>query len=285
MADGSSLAPELGAELRAWLASADPWRLVRGESLALLTQLPSQFADAVITDSPYSSGGQFRGDRAGKTGEKYVGTNVRRHERQQLRQRADFEGDTRDQLSFILWASLWSTECFRVAKPGAIVGFWTDWRQVAATIAALQGGGWVYRGLWGWDKTEGCRPVKGRPRNQLELVVWGSKGAMPTTRCGGIIEPGVARACSATGGKGGHQTGKPVEVCRVWARLCEPGGILLDPFSGGASQGVACLEERRRYLGFEVVPRIHAEAVERLTQWGQVAAAKPNQLGLFGGAC
>lgn len=260
----SSLAPGAAEELQGFLAGSARWALVRGESLALLTHLPSASVDAVVTDWPYSSGGQFRGDRAGRTSEKYIGTDARKVDAAEDR-RVDFEGDTRDQLSFVHWATLVVGECYRVVKPGQILGFWCDWRQLGAAIAGLQAGGAVFRGVWGWDKTEGVRPQRGRPRNQLEFVVWGSKGPMSEDRCGGAVEPGVVRCASTLATKRGHQTGKPDAANRLWARLCEPGGILLDPFAGSASMGDACLDEGRRYLGFEMVERIHGEAHARLT--------------------
>jgi len=261
----SSLHLDAGEDLRAWLAGTGRARLVLGESLALLSHLPSACVDAVVTDGPYSSGGCFRGDRAQSTGTKYMQSEINARDKREGR-RVDFEGDTRDQRSFIRWAALWSAECYRVAKPGAIGGFWADWRQLPATSDAFQAGGWTWRGVWGWDKTEGVRPVLGRPRNQLEFVVWGSKGPMPRTRCGGVVEPGVVRVASTMATKRGHQTGKPDAANRLWARLCEPGGVLLDPFAGGAGMAEACLELGRRYLGFEVVPRIHGEALARLVE-------------------
>ena len=33
--------------------------------------------------------------------------------------------------------------------------------------------------------------------------------------------------------------------------VCPPGGLVLDPFAGSGSTGVAALEERRRFLGVE----------------------------------
>jgi site-specific DNA-methyltransferase (adenine-specific) len=262
----SSLAPEAGQDLIRFLNGSDPWALIRGEALALLTHLPDACVDAVVTDGPYSSGGQFRGDRVRDTGVKYTRSETLRRERNgEIEAREQFEGDTRDQVSFVLWAGLWAAECYRVAKPGAIVGLWTDWRQLSATTAALQAGGFVYRGVWVWDKTEGVRPMRGRPRNQVEFVVWGSKGPMPESRCGGAVEPGVVRVASRVSTKRGHRTGKPDPANRLWARLCEPGGILLDPFAGSASMADACLDEGRRYLGFEVVPTIHAASHARLS--------------------
>jgi DNA modification methylase len=38
--------------------------VVQGEALELLGRLPAGVVDAVISDPPYSSGGQYRGDRA-----------------------------------------------------------------------------------------------------------------------------------------------------------------------------------------------------------------------------
>jgi site-specific DNA-methyltransferase (adenine-specific) len=263
----SSLCAESAALVAGFFTPDAPtrWDLVLGDSLGLLLHVPSESVDAMVTDSPYSSGGAFRGDRAARTGDKYIRSDV--HKQDEAADRFhDFEGDTRDQLSFRHWVGLWSAECWRAAKPGAIGGLWTDWRQVGATIEAFQIGGWVYRGLWVWDKTEGVRPMKGRPRNQCELVVWGSKGPMSETRCGGVVEPGCVRVASTSKTKRGHQTGKPNEANRLWARLCEPGGTLLDPFAGSASMADAVLDEGqgRRYLGFEVVPRLYDDARARL---------------------
>lgn len=41
------------------------WYVHRGEAFAFLRELGDASIDALITDPPYSSGGQFRGDRAG----------------------------------------------------------------------------------------------------------------------------------------------------------------------------------------------------------------------------
>jgi len=44
---------------------------------------------------------------------------------------------------------------------GYSVSLFTDWRQIASTIDAFQAGGWVYRGIFVWDKTQGVRPAMG----------------------------------------------------------------------------------------------------------------------------
>ena len=108
------------------------WELRRGEALWELRTLEAQSVDAIITDPPYSSGGFTRGDRMAKPGKKYEQTGLKQP-------RAEFAGDNRDQRSFAYWCALWLAECLRVAKPGAPIAIFTDWRQLPSTTDALQG--------------------------------------------------------------------------------------------------------------------------------------------------
>lgn len=45
-----------------------------------------------------------------------------------------------------------------------------------------------------------------------------------------------------------------------------PGGIVLDPFSGAATTGLAALQLGRRYIGIDLNPDYHALAVERIAR-------------------
>jgi site-specific DNA-methyltransferase (adenine-specific) len=108
--------------------------LYRGNCLELLPALADQPVDAVITDPPYSSGGQYRGDRMQSTSAKYVQSG-------QVLQQGDFSGDNRDQRAYGHWCALWLAECLRVTKPGGVCCLFTDWRQLPTTTDALQAGG------------------------------------------------------------------------------------------------------------------------------------------------
>ncbi len=220
------------------------WAVIKGEALGLLRELPDACADAVITDPPYSSGGAFRGDRMQTPSSKYVTNSTKLV-------RPDFSGDNRDQLAHEYWCALWLSEARRVAKPGAPICVFTDWRQLGSTALAIQAGGWVYRGILVWDKTEGVRPQKGRFAQQCEFVVWGSNGPMSYERRVGCL-PGLVRHYPNPREKN-HITAKTKETMVPIVRITEPGGLILDPFCGGGSTGRAAVAEGYRFLGFELV--------------------------------
>lgn len=224
------------------LAGGRRWCVVQADALEVLRALPTASIDALITDPPYSSGGQFRGDRAQSTTNKYVNTDTKK-------KRAEFTGDNRDQRSFVAWCTLWLLEVARVLKPGAPVCLFTDWRQLPATTDALQAGGFVWRGIVPWDKTEGCRPAKGRFAAQCEHIVWGSNGPMPHERDVGCLW-GCFRVPVLKSDKF-HQTGKPTELMRKVNAICAPGGIILDLFFGSGSTGAAALLDGYRVIGVE----------------------------------
>lgn len=233
------------------------WQLHLGDALDGMRQLPDASFDAVITDPPYSSGGQFRGDRVNpNVTSKYVqhGTELVRPE---------FGGDSRDQRSYAFWTCWWLNEAYRLCRDGAAIALFTDWRQLPTVTDALQAGGFVWRGVAVWDKVGG-RPALGRIRNQAEYVVWGSKGPMATERNAPML-PGVI-SCSVKQDDKHHITGKPTEVMRWLVRLCERGGRILDPFAGSGTTGVAALLEGFAFVGFEREAAYHAIASRRLRE-------------------
>lgn len=231
--------------------------IYHGEALSILAALPDESIDALVTDPPYSSGGQFRGDRMSSTTSKYVQTGT-------ATVRPDFAGDNRDQRSFGYWCSLWLSSCLQLAKPGAPACLFTDWRQLPTTTDVLQAGGWVWRGIVGWDKTEAVRPSLGRFASQMEFVVWGSAGPMPVERGVGCL-PGVFRYNILQADKH-HVTGKPTKLMTDLLKIVPDGGTVLDPFMGSGTTLVAAKNLGRRAIGVEIEERYCEIAARRLDQ-------------------
>jgi len=140
------------------------------------------------------------------------------------------------------------SECLRIAKPGAPLVCFTDWRQLPSTTDTIQVGGWVWRGIAVWDKPT-ARPALGRFMNSAEYMVWGSKGPMPQRDGIGNL-PGTYRVSVRQADKH-HVTGKPTDLMRQVVRICAPGGLILDPFAGSGTTGVASLLEGRQFIGIE----------------------------------
>lgn len=252
------------------LTIPESWAIHEGDALAVLARLPSASCDALVTDQPYSSGGMVRGDRAGRTVDKYVQSDSANRELE------DFSGDTRDQRSYELWCALWLSEALRAVKPGGVGLLFCDWRQLASTIDAFQVGGWVFRGVVPWAKPT-CRPQKGRFAAQCEFVVWGSNGAMPAADDAACL-PGFYTYTPPRVRE--HITQKPVPLMTDLLAIVPERGIVLDPFCGSGTTGVAAVQTGRRFIGCELVPthaataraRIGRAAGERVdTKAGQIA--------------
>jgi site-specific DNA-methyltransferase (adenine-specific) len=238
--------------------AAPLFELHRGEALRLLSDMPSNSVDACVMDPPYSSGGLHLSQRTQSTNDKYQSTGT------QL-ERPEFAGDSRDQRSFTFWLTLVLSECVRVLKPGAPLLVFTDWRQIGATVDAVQAGGATYRSLAVWNKGPASRPRMGGFRNQAEFIVCGSKGKIDTTIAQQVgCLPGVFTVPVTRAEKRFHITAKPVALMTELVKVCPPGGVILDPFMGSGSSGVAALRTGRRFVGFEMVDEIADVAERRL---------------------
>lgn len=231
------------------------WCVVEGEALDVLRLLPNASVGALVTDPPYSSGGFTRGDRTEDTATKYSAAK----ERPQV----SFGGDNRDQRSFEYWCVLWLAEALRATAQGGPCVQFTDWRQLPLTTDAVQAGGWVWRGIFVWSKGDTCRPQMGRFRSAAEYAVWGTNGAALDLKEVGCL-PGVVSCNPVATDDRVHQTQKPEAVMETVCRIAPPGSIILDPFCGSGSTGVAALRLGRRFIGIERDPTYAATARARL---------------------
>lgn len=234
-------------------ASGERWTLYRGDCLAILPTLDR--VDCVIADPPYSSGGAMRSDRTRAPSRKYLGAGG-----DYLPQ---FAGDNKDGRAYLTWSALWLSACLDLAAPGAVLCVFTDWRQLPTTTDAVQAAGWVWRGILPWVKP-GARPQKGRFAAAAEFVVWGSAGPMPQD---GPCHPGwfLGQAPHPRDERQ-HITQKPLELLDMLVAICPPGGVVLDPFLGSGTTGLAALHSGRRVVGIERSEEYAAIAARKLSE-------------------
>ena len=73
-----------------------------------------------------------------------------------------------------------------------------------------------------------------------------------------------------------HFATYPIELPELCIRASAPvDGVVLDPFSGAATTGLACLKTSRRYLGIELNEAYHAIAARRLQREGRGGTSNP----------
>jgi site-specific DNA-methyltransferase (adenine-specific) len=237
--------------------------IYHGESLNVLASLKPASIAAVVADPPYSSGGMFRSDRSVGTADKYRGFSHKEGWTGAPKSKpGDFAGDSRDQRGYFAWSALWLSQTWRVAAPTAQVFVFTDWRQLPVSTDAVQAGGWTWRGLCVWDKGVG-RPMKGRFRNHLEYVVWGSHGAMPLAEDG--VYPSTLLKHAPPGTDRVHITQKPLGLLSELLSIAPPGAVL-DPFMGSGTTLLAAKNLGRKVIGIEIEERYCEIAAKRCAQ-------------------
>lgn len=130
--------------------------------------------------------------------------------------------------------------------------------------------GWYIRGGW-WSKTNGTPQFTGdRPGTPGECMVgfhppgkkrW-NKGGHPFEYRGPVRNSTYA---GAAWDQRIHETQKPLWLMREMVLdFTDPRELVWDPYAGGATTGVACLLEGRRFIGHEEQEDYFWESVERL---------------------
>lgn len=201
---------------------------------------------AIVMDPPYSSGGyQEAGKAAGSIGQFHVGLDGKKTQPKII-------GDnltTRGYKRLIRFVSQ------RV--PAYEIYSFCDWRMWTETADAIGDGGYRVRNMLVWDKGWGGMGVKWR--SQHELICWGARGSLDKGWHGGNV-----LQFSRSGNKH-HPTEKPVPLL---SELIKRAGysLIVDPFMGSASTGVAALRMGCGFVGIEIDEKHFRKACERLEE-------------------
>lgn len=224
-----------------------------------MRSMPSCGLDLIIADPPYSSGGQIRSDRMQTTKTKYISSDSGNHNKL-----PEFLGDNRDQRAFFAWSVYWMEEAARVLKDEAILGVFTDWRQLPTITDSVQASGMVWRGIVPWWKPSG-RPMSNRFTNQCEYMVWATKGPRAVDMQDAEAKYPAGFYKHQPPANRIHVTEKPIELYRHIYQIAKDNSTIYDPFLGSGTSAVAAHMEGRglRFIGTELSPEVFAIAQER----------------------
>jgi DNA modification methylase len=137
---------------------------------------------------------------------------------------------------------------------------------------ALEDAGMEYVRTCAWRKIGGTPQFTGdRPAVWGEAIVAAHMPGRKAWNGGGkhgLYEFPIVLDRGGTGGGEPrvHTTQKPEALMEALIRdFTDPGDLILDPFAGSGTTGVAAIRLGRRFIGWEKDPKYHAIALKRLT--------------------
>jgi len=241
----------------------DPrFQLTRGDAVTWLRTLPAASVDLAITDPPYESLEKHRA----------IGTTTRlKHSKASSNDWFSIFPNTRFPELF--------TEIYRVLKKDTHFYLFCDVETMFVAKPAAEQVGFKFWHLVVWDKISLGMGYHYRAR--YECVLFFEKGKRK------LNDLGISDIISVPRIKGGYPAEKPPEVSEVLVNQSTvPGQLVIDPFCGSGSVGVAATRNGRDFAGNDLC----AEAIEisrrRLLEGGaregtrEVREAGAPQLGL-----
>lgn len=224
--------------------------VIHGDCLDMLRGMGSASVDAVITDPPYCAGAVSEASRTSAAGQGLRSENIKRF--------GWFVGDNMGTAGLVWLLRSIAVESARVVKPSGSVLMFCDWRMVASLQPAIESAGLRFQNLIVWDKEH--MGLGTGFRAQHEMILHYTNGA-PQYHDRSISN--VLKAKRVRGDDREHQTQKPVDLMAKLIRVvCPVGGLVVDPFAGSGSTGVAAIMEGRRFIGSERDP-IHVETARK----------------------
>ncbi len=138
---------------------------------------------------------------------------------------------------------------------------------------SLQQRGWILRNAVVWEKPN-ARPesVRDRLAQRYELVFLLTRSETHWLSSDGLSAGGATDLWTVPAGRSrtGHPAAGTLEIARRCVRLgCPRGGVVLDPFCGSGTTGLAALEHGCSFIGIDLDPACRELAHRRLAEFGE----------------
>jgi site-specific DNA-methyltransferase (adenine-specific) len=206
-------------------------RLIHGDFLEVIKDIPADSVDLVLTDPPFKviSGGS--------------GEDPKHRRPRGVLSKNDGKIFAHNSIK----PSHYMPVLYRVLKPGRDAYVMTNNITLESLLVAADLAGFKTHGLLFWNKNT-CTPSRWYMKN-VELVLYLYK---PPARP--INHPNSKQTFEADNPRNKtHPTEKPVALMEHYVlNSTEPGWTVLDPFMGSGAVGVACKSTGRDFLGIEI---------------------------------
>ncbi|MEM9825215.1 MAG: site-specific DNA-methyltransferase [Planctomycetota bacterium] len=235
----------------------DQFEIYNAPAEIALSCIASDSVELIATDPPYASGSNGLLGRSRSSHAKYRNT-----------ESAKLPELDRDAMLPEAWQAMmrgvWA-ECFRIAKDGADVLAFCDWRSLPMMMSTIAAAGFRSRSILVWDKGRRSRPQANGFRNQSEFILWFRKGTKAIDRDQPIYLDGVFRHATKT--KKIHATEKPLALMSDLLQIAPPKSAVLDPFMGSGTTGIAAMDAGHSFIGCETSRDYFAMARRRLLEF------------------
>lgn len=225
-------------------------KLILGDCLEIMRDMPAQSVDAVITDPPYllNNAGGHKG---------YLKRSNKVHKIRHLENGFDIA------VSVAEWE--------RLCKPLHAFVFCSN-AQISSLMTEGERRGYITN-LLVWHKFNAIPAINGTWKPDAEFVVH-YRQPRATFQGDERLKSKVA-VIPINVSNYGHPTEKPLALIEKYIKVCtNEGDTVLDPFMGSGTTGVACARLNRNFIGieinpqyFEIAQRRIADAQAQLTLW------------------
>ena len=213
--------------------------LMQGDCLELMKGIPDAVVDMIVTDPPY-------------------GMNYQSNRRKITPQFEKIQGD----VDINDWLSGFVEESYRVMKENTAIYMFASWHNIDIFKQEFEKK-FKLKNIIVWNKNNhGSGDLKGAYAPKYELILYGHKGRS-TFRCKRL--PDVQKYKKVNGKDMLHPTQKPIDMLEIFIKNnSDEGNIILDPFMGSGTTGVACKNLTRNFIGMELDEMYFNKAKERI---------------------
>lgn len=222
-------------------------RLLQGDSLELMKQMPNNSVDLIITDPPYKITARGNGGNSGGMFQKKEVNNGK-----------VFKNNDIDIVD-------WLPEFYRILKPDSHCYIMTNNKNITHYLDVIDKSDFHFIKNLIWVKDN---KIMGQTyMSQFEYIIFIRKGAhKKINNCGDSDVLQIAnKKMKNKENKTIHDTEKPVELTSILiANSTNVGDVVLDPFMGIGGAGISCKNLNRDFIGIELDENYFEVAKKRL---------------------
>ena len=220
-------------------------KLYKGDCLELMRGVGTESIDLIVTDPPYKiiTGGDSNGKNS-------------------ISPKGILSGN-RELMKFIPKFSEWLPECYRVLKNGTHAYFMVNSTNLMEMLVEVEKTGFKIHNILIWKKNN-CTPSQFYMKN-CEYIIFCRKGkAKYINNMGGSK---TVHDINNIKGNKVHPTEKPAELMSIYVEnSSNVKDLVLDPFMGSGSTGVACVNTFRNFIGIEMDENYFEIAEKRIEE-------------------